>query len=148
VIDLRRFPLFAEFTPAEVEAVTARLRRVDLCAGESLFADGDLGDAAYIVAEGIVELVRSRGGRYESVAVLGPGAMLGELSLVDAGPRTATCVAIEDSSLLELGEVAFAELFRSPAGLKFVQAVNRSLLAAQSRADGRLTGGSFLVDED
>jgi CRP/FNR family cyclic AMP-dependent transcriptional regulator len=134
VTDLAGLELFEGFAAAELAEVAARLRPLELAAGETLFEQGELGDAAYVVVHGAIEVAR-HGSR---IAVAGPGQMLGELSLIDAGPRTATCVALADSSLLELGEVAFDELFRSPAGLKFVQAVNRTLIAAQHRTDERV----------
>jgi CRP-like cAMP-binding protein len=62
--------------------------------GESLFLEGDHGDAMYVLAEGEVDVLRStRGDRAVLLATLGPGTPLGLNALVEPGRRTASCVA-------------------------------------------------------
>ena len=57
--------------------------------GETLFDEGDLGDRLYIVTEGKVKLGHtSSDGRESLLAVLGPGEIIGELTLFDPGPRS------------------------------------------------------------
>src|SRR5207344_3259269 len=70
---------------------------------------------------------------------IGPGRMLGELSLIDGGARTATCTALEPALVLEIDHDDVTRLLdaTSPAGLSFLQAVNRSLIAALHASDAR-----------
>src|SRR3546814_287137 len=82
-----------------------RLRR-----GEVLFHEGDSGDKLYVVLEGKVKLGRtSSDGRENLLAILGPGAMFGELSLFDPGPRSATVTTVTDAAFASLSH---ADLLR------------------------------------
>ena len=80
-----------------------------------------------------------RGDRRLRLATVGPGRLLGELSLIDGGTRTATCAAVEPTLVLELDGDALTGLLEggSPAGLDFLQAVNRALIAALHATDAR-----------
>jgi CRP-like cAMP-binding protein len=62
---------------------------IDFPAGAVVFSEGDPGDRMYVVREGEIEL--RLGDR--TLAVLGEGAMLGEMALLDDAPRSATAVA-------------------------------------------------------
>lgn len=69
-------------------------------AGDVLFAQGDAGDAMYVVERGALEVsVASRSGRKLALDVARAGALLGEIALFDQGPRTASVAALEDSRL-------------------------------------------------
>ena len=72
--------------------------------GDILFNEGDQGDRLYVITEGKIKLGRSStDGRESLLAVLGPSEMLGELSLFDPGPRTATATAVAETQLIGLG---------------------------------------------
>lgn len=72
--------------------------------GSDLFVEGEQGDRLYVISEGKVKLgLTAPDGRESLLAVLGPGEMLGELSLFDPGPRTATATALTDVEVLGLG---------------------------------------------
>jgi CRP-like cAMP-binding protein len=62
---------------------------VDVAAGETLFSEGDDGDVMFAVVEGEVELTH-QGRVVEEVAA---GGILGEMALIDTGPRSATATA-------------------------------------------------------
>ncbi len=74
-----------------------------LASGATLFRAGDSGDALYLVRSGQVELyVKDNVGQKIVLSIAGPGDVFGELALLDAGPRTATAMALEDSELVVL----------------------------------------------
>jgi len=78
--------------------VAARLR--SLKAGEVLFAAGDAGDGCYLLDRGLLKVtMTSSWGEERIIAILGPGAVFGELSVLDGGPRPASVVALRDCSL-------------------------------------------------
>src|SRR5690606_16805499 len=80
------------------------MSEVTLARGDTLFHEGDPGDRLYVVTDGKVKLQRtSPDGRENMLAVLGAGELIGELSLFDPGPRTATAVAVTEVRLLGLG---------------------------------------------
>jgi CRP/FNR family transcriptional regulator, cyclic AMP receptor protein len=64
--------------------------------GGTLFKEGDTGSTMYVVMEGSVRLsVKGK-----EVEVLGPGGVLGEMSLIDTAPRSATATAATDCKLV------------------------------------------------
>jgi CRP/FNR family transcriptional regulator, cyclic AMP receptor protein len=67
--------------------------------GDTICKQGDRADTMYIICAGQVEvIVHSSNGHSESVVYLGMGQVVGEMTLVDAGRRSATVLAIEDES--------------------------------------------------
>ena len=75
-------------------------------AGRTVFVEGEPGETMYVVIEGEVEL-RVKG---QTVERLGPGGMLGEMSLVDAAPRSATAVAGTEAKLVPVDRRRFASM--------------------------------------
>ena len=69
-----------------------------VASGTAVFRQGDPGDCMYVVRTGRVDIVVAG----ETVQQIGPGGVFGELALVDAGPRSATAVAVEESSLVRV----------------------------------------------
>jgi CRP/FNR family transcriptional regulator, cyclic AMP receptor protein len=103
---LRASPLFAGLDDAAWAALSPLLSRRALARGDALFAEGDPGDALHVLVDGKVKICRTApDGRENVVAVLGPGDLLGELSLFDAQPRAA--VAVSETTLATLAERDF-----------------------------------------
>lgn len=100
-------PLFASIDPDATGALRATMAEITLERGDVLFREGEPGDRLYVIANGKIKLGRrSSDGRENLLAVLGPGEMIGELSLFDPGPRTATATAVADTTLHELAHSA------------------------------------------
>lgn len=79
--------------------------------GDVLFNEGDQGDRLYVITEGKIKLGRtSSDGRENLLAILGPAEMLGELSLFDPGPRTASATAVAETQLIGLGHEQLGSL--------------------------------------
>jgi diguanylate cyclase len=78
-----------------------RFRRA-IGAGEVLFREGDPADCAYVVERGRFQVSIQRDGARHVLAELREGALIGEMALVDGGPRTATVTAIQDGALQRL----------------------------------------------
>jgi EAL domain-containing protein (putative c-di-GMP-specific phosphodiesterase class I) len=72
---------------------------LDIPAGQLLFEEGDTGDCAYLVEEGLVEVFTRRNGQPLLLGNLQPGALLGEIALIDDAPRSASARAVTDSRL-------------------------------------------------
>ena len=81
---------------------------LQLTAGECLFAQGDAGDALYILGRGSISVVdRTRAQRFVSFS---PGMCFGETAVLDGGGRTADAVADVDSTVYALPAAALAEM--------------------------------------
>jgi CRP/FNR family cyclic AMP-dependent transcriptional regulator len=78
-------------------------RTIQIERGHKVFVEGETGAAAYLVISGKLKITRKTASGAEGVlAVLGPGQMLGELSLLDGRPRSATAQALTSATLEEL----------------------------------------------
>src|SRR5271169_983210 len=81
---------------------------VQLAANEVLFMAGDAGDGCYLVEDGLLKVAMvSRSGTERILAFLGPSSIVGELSMIDGRPRSASVVAIRETSLSFLSRGAF-----------------------------------------
>ena len=69
-------------------------------AGETIIAEGDEGDSAYVIVSGAVEVIVGRSDSARSVGTLHMGEVFGEMSLIEPGPRSATVRAAEDTECL------------------------------------------------
>jgi CRP-like cAMP-binding protein len=81
-----------------------------LTAGEALFHAGDPGDGCYRLEHGVLKVViTSPRGEERILAILGPGAIAGELSVIDGGPRSASVFAVKDCDLSFVSRAKFEE---------------------------------------
>jgi CRP/FNR family cyclic AMP-dependent transcriptional regulator len=112
--------------PTELsQSLFAKARPVSLKADQTLFMVGDEGDGCYRVEEGLLKAsIAAPGGGERILAILGPGSVVGELSMIDGGPRSASVTALRDSKLSFVGRSAFEafgqsrpELYRHVATL-------------------------------
>lgn len=72
-------------------------------AGQTIFNEGDAGDVMYVVKEGEVDVHV----RHNIAEVVGPGGIVGEMALIDRGPRSATAIARTDCLLVRVSEARF-----------------------------------------
>lgn len=80
---------------------------IELKPGQVLFREGDMGDRAYVVREGKLEVSRRVGSAEVVIAIEGPGTILGEMALIDDQPRSATIRAMEPTRLTVVPKEAF-----------------------------------------
>jgi CRP-like cAMP-binding protein len=96
-------PLFAGIDPGTTQVLIDKMAQVRLGKGDVLFREGQPGDRFFIVTSGKMKLGRKASdGRENLLAVLGPGEMIGELTLFDPGARTATATALTAAELSAL----------------------------------------------
>jgi CRP/FNR family transcriptional regulator, cyclic AMP receptor protein len=103
---LASVPLFAGVTAAGIEELGAIADEVDVRPGTILTHQGYREGYFFIVMSGTVRIERD--GR--TIAMLGPGEFLGEIALLDAGPRTATAIVETPARLLQMNYEMFHEL--------------------------------------
>jgi CRP/FNR family cyclic AMP-dependent transcriptional regulator len=75
--------------------------------GEVLFRAGDVGEGCYRIQTGLVKVVVTSQKGEERIISLGPDAIVGELSMIDGGPRSASVAAIADCLLSFLSRAKF-----------------------------------------
>lgn len=79
-------------------------------AGDLIMKQGEKGDCAYIIEDGMVEiLIEGPSGDERSIGTRGNGTIIGEMALVDDAPRTATIKAVKDCKMLEISREDFTQ---------------------------------------
>lgn len=101
---LASVPLFSACSKKELQAVARASDQIDLPAGRVLCEQDSIGREAFIILDGTAEVRRN--GR--KVAELGAGNVVGEMALLDHGPRTATVTAATPLSVLVIGAREFS----------------------------------------
>lgn len=89
---------FVQLSDDETRCVVAYMREVSFNRGDRLFTAGDASNSSYLLLllEGEVSVDAGNTGPGVAISVLGPGAILGEMAMLDGAPRSATCTAMTD----------------------------------------------------
>jgi CRP-like cAMP-binding protein len=99
-------PLFSACSKKELQAIARASVEVDIPDGRTFVEQGETGREAFVIVDGKADVARN--GR--KIATLGPGDCVGELALLDRGPRTASVTAKGPLKLLVLGPREFSGL--------------------------------------
>ena len=100
--------LLSVLPPELAAALFATARPHRLKADQTLFTAGDPGDGCYRVEQGLLKVsVVSPSGGERILAILGPGALVGEFAMIDAQPRSASVTAARDSELSFISRTSF-----------------------------------------
>jgi CRP-like cAMP-binding protein len=103
--------LFGSLEEADRRAIADEMREVAFDASQVIFARGDSGREIFLVVTGRVRLsVLTAEGRELSFAHAEPGAIFGEIAMLDAGPRSADATAVSKVTALTLSKPAFKRL--------------------------------------
>lgn len=157
---LRQIPLFESMEDADLAALGVKLSSRSFQEGDIVFAQGDEGDAMYIIEEGAVDIVAGTGAQRVTVASLFNGQYFGELSLLDGAPRSAAAIAARATLVLSLERDDFVEFVkrRPEAALSIMhelgermRATNELMTRTVSRnvveeVEGNLSLGDFVAD--
>jgi CRP/FNR family transcriptional regulator, cyclic AMP receptor protein len=117
---LRTVPLFSACTTKDLQKIAKAGTEMEFPAGYKIVDQGQTGREAFVLMSGQATVKRNN----KKVATLGPGAVIGELSLFDHGPRTATVTADTDISLFVIAQRHFAGIIEE------VPAIAHKLLAS------------------
>jgi CRP/FNR family cyclic AMP-dependent transcriptional regulator len=100
---LKNVPLFSACSKKDLEKVAKAADEITMPAGSIVVDQGDMGREAYVILKGEVTIKRNN----RKIATLGDGDVVGELSLLDHGPRTASVVCATDCTLLVIDQRRF-----------------------------------------
>ena len=150
-VALKSMDLCRALSSAEVDAIAAIAETREIPAGREIFREGEPGDGLFLVVSGEIDIVKQSPGGARSLAHLGAGSILGEISLLTSEARSATGRALVDTKVLHLPMQAFRQLLAggSIAALKMVAAIAEVLsrrLASMNvkvvELAGKLEGGA------
>jgi CRP/FNR family transcriptional regulator, cyclic AMP receptor protein len=131
---LKQVALFSDCTRKDLEKIASRSDVIDLPPGRVLMHEGKPGTEAFVVLKGSVSVRRN--GR--KVVELGIGSIVGELSLFDNGPRSATVECTTDCSLLVINRGALR------SAIDEVPALSHKLFAALASRLRDIDGRSYV----
>lgn len=118
--ELASVPLFRSSTKRELEKVAKAADEVVVEAGRVLVTQGEVGRECYVIVSGEASVTRDG----KEIARLGHGQPIGELAVLDGGPRTATVTALTELDLLVIGQREFSALLIEVPGLAHKIMVN------------------------
>ncbi len=107
---LRSIPLFAKIEPSKLKLLAFTAQRLTFNSGDSLFRQGDIGDAAYIITDGDADVVVATPSGPITVAKVGRNDFVGEIAILCEVPRTATITATSTLTTMRISKELFFEL--------------------------------------
>jgi CRP/FNR family cyclic AMP-dependent transcriptional regulator len=139
---LRAFPVLASHSSEDLELLAYMGTVRGFAKGDALMREGAEGDAAFLLLGGSVEVTRAS--ESGPVATLAPGALVGQLALLDHARRSATVTATSDTTALELKASVFGNLVNasSPLALAFQREVARAAARHLRSASARFAANA------
>ena len=110
---LRDIGIFGALSDEVLEHLAKNLQQRRVAPGTTIFQEGDAAHDMFVVLDGEVEVLKkSRRGRVQRVAILGPSDAFGEMSIIDVQPRSATVRALAPARLLRIAAEDLDALYR------------------------------------
>ena len=140
---LRRVPLFSLLTVTQAEVISGAVIKRRFKRGETLVEQGQKSDALFILLTGRARVMTSDSrGREVILATLSQGDYLGEMSIIDNEPHSATVRAEVQTDVLMLGRAEFARCLTENASMSLV--VMRGLVKRLRHADRKIESLALL----
>ena len=140
---LRRVPLFSLLTVAQAEVISGAVIKRRFKRGEALVEQGQKSNALFILLTGRARVMISDSrGREVILATLAQGDYLGEMSIIDNEPHSATVRAEVATDVLMLGRAEFARCLTENASMSLV--VMRGLVKRLRHADRKIESLALL----
>ena len=140
---IRRVPLFSMLTNDQAQSIADSVVKRRFRRGEIIVEHGKKSNALFILLTGRARVLTSDSrGREVILAVLQPGDYVGEMSLIDNEPHSATVRAEVQTDMLILGRAEFARCLPENSSLSY--AIMRGLVARLRSADRQIESLALL----
>lgn len=140
VQSLRQVPMFRDIDPARLKLLAFTSERVNFADGQRFFTQGDVGDAAYVILDGVADVMLETPHGQLKVAEFGRNALIGEMAVLAETPRSATITAVGDVVALRIDKRVFIELLAQFPQMAI--AVMREIASRLERTNARLASRS------
>jgi CRP/FNR family transcriptional regulator, cyclic AMP receptor protein len=110
ILFLKTVHIFAGMSGEELRALAEIVEEVEVKGGETIFSEGEPGEEMYIIVSGGVQVLHGEGAEQKLLATLGERDVLGEMSILDDEPRSATARTDEETVMLKIRRDDFREL--------------------------------------
>ena len=104
---LKRIKALKGLSEEDCQSILENTSLETVASGETLFNEGDEGNALYIIRKGSVRIIKSKDGQEQEIAVLKEKQFFGEMALIANQNRNATAVTLEECELYVLTPKAF-----------------------------------------
>ena len=131
---LRRVPLFAALADDDLEWIAGACQTSDLAPGDVVAAEGDEGEALFVITDGELEVVKRSRSADVPLARLGPGEIVGEMAVLEGSTRNATIRAVAPSRVIAIGRDVVLELVRTrpSAAMSIIRTVTGRLRSTEA----------------
>jgi CRP-like cAMP-binding protein len=110
---LKKVSWFEDLDQKSLDAISNAAVEQKYSPGQEIIRQGDTGVGAFIIRSGKVDIIQERDGKEVRLATLGPGDVIGEMSLLDEFPRSATARAVEPTTALGIQRWHFKGILES-----------------------------------
>ena len=143
---LTSFPFFDQLDNDELMIIAENIEMKEMAPAEVLFKEGDRGDTVYFVVDGELEVIKETvSGREVGIdrvviATLSRGRSIGEMSVIDRTPRSATVKARTKATLVSLTLQGFENICEEhpKIGIKLLKGISRLLSMNMRKTSSRL----------
>src|SRR5216684_4229381 len=149
-LGLAAIPLFRQLSSDALEKISGLMVQESHKAGDTIFLEGERGDALYVVDSGKVRIwVRDGDGNDVTLSELEPGDFFGEMSVLDGGKRSASATASLDSTLHCLRRKEFEDFLVAypQAALEVIRGIGARLRQTNQLVSQRVTRNANIVHE-
>lgn len=117
---IRQIDLFADLDENSLGLLLEQSRKLKFRKNAILMSEGETGESLYIIKSGSIKIyISDEQGGEMTLFIEGPGSYLGEISLLDDAPRTASAVALEDTEVLVISKSLFYECIAQNPDIAF-----------------------------
>jgi CRP/FNR family cyclic AMP-dependent transcriptional regulator len=135
---LRNVPLFSGLSQPELTAIASLAQRKRHQAREAVVQMSDPGGELFVIVEGYLKVVSAGAdGRDTALAIMGPGEVFGEVSLLDGGPRSATVATLGRCELFVIRREPFLRFLESSpkTGIELLRVLTGRLRRLTERSE-------------
>ena len=140
---IRQFPIFSKIQPAMQKLLCFSADRLTFDAGQVIFNAGDVGDSAYVIIDGTVEISVPTPSGPIVINTMGKNDLLGEIAIYGEVPRTATAKALSKLETLKISKELFMKIIHEnpDAAIELVKILAARLASTTSQLTRTRSGG-------
>jgi len=117
---LKVVPIFSDINENALQLILAKSRSLNFRKGSILMTEGETGESLYLILSGKVKIfVSDENGSELTLFIEGPGSYIGEISLLDDAPRTASAITLEKTEVISISKSAFIEVITQNPEIAF-----------------------------
>jgi len=151
IAQLKKITIFNGLSDEAVTALAQKAQTLKFAKDDVLMRKGELGDSLFLIHEGRVKIVTVDSKGDELILnECGPGEAIGEMALLDRGPRSATVIALGDAEILELKRDVFEEILdrRPDVSLAIIRGYSNRLRFATTYIERAIDWAQKIAEGD